>query len=164
MRKDWLNVLAFQNRNWCSPKSDRWFFFLTLTVWGPFHRKDLKWRKTWGTGLLSVKTEALFAELNKKVEAATSSYSATSDFYNIFILFLWLGIIRRSNESVYFMNFPLQIFFNDINHGYRAATLKKNYLWLLPFYMVMTTQCYYEKVCRTMRTAIVPYLLKISLY
>ena len=85
-------------------------FFLTLTVWGPFHRKDLRWKKTWGTGLLSVKTEALFAELNKKVEAATSSYSATSDFYNIFILFLWLGIIRRSNESVYFMNFPLQIF------------------------------------------------------
>ena len=34
------------------------------------------------------------------------------------------------------MNFPSQIFFNDINHGYRAAILKKNYLWLLPFYMV----------------------------
>ena len=25
--------------------------------------------------------------------------------------------------------------FNDINHGYRAAILKKDYLWLLPFYM-----------------------------
>ena len=34
------------------------------------------------------------------------------------------------------MNFPSQIFFNDINHGYRAAILKKNSLWLLPFYMV----------------------------
>ena len=34
------------------------------------------------------------------------------------------------------MNFPSQIFFNDINHGYRAAILKKNYLWLLPFYVV----------------------------
>ena len=34
------------------------------------------------------------------------------------------------------MNFPSQIFFNDINHGYRAAILKKNSFWLLPFYMV----------------------------
>ena len=34
------------------------------------------------------------------------------------------------------MNFPSQIFFNDINHGYRAAILKRNvyvcfhYIWL----------------------------------
>ena len=25
------------------------------------------------------------------------------------------------------MNFPSQIFFNDINHGYRAAILKNNF-------------------------------------
>ena len=53
-----------------------------------------------------------------------------------------------------------QIFFNDINHGYRAAILKKNSLWLLPFYMVVATYFYYEKVRRTMRTAIVSNLLK----
>ena len=57
------------------------------------------------------------------------------------------------------MNFPSQTFFNDINHGYRAAILKKNYLWLLPFYMVVATYFYYEKVRRTMRTAIVSDLL-----
>ena len=34
------------------------------------------------------------------------------------------------------MNFPSHIFFNNINHGYRAAILKKNSLWLLPFYML----------------------------
>ena len=67
-------------------------------------------------------------------------------FYNIFILSLWLAIIRRSDQGVYFMNFHLQIFFNDINHGYRAAILKKNSLWLLPFYMAVATYCYYEKV------------------
>ena len=33
------------------------------------------------------------------------------------------------------MNFPSQIFFNDINHGYKAALLKKNSLWLLSIYM-----------------------------
>ena len=31
------------------------------------------------------------------------------------------------------MNFPSQIFFNDIS--YKAALLKKNYLWLLSIYM-----------------------------
>ena len=49
--------------------------------------------------------------------------------------------------------------FNDINYGYRAAILKKNSLWLLPFYMTVATYCYYEKVCRTMHTAILSYLL-----
>ena len=52
------------------------------------------------------------------------------------------------------MNFPSQIFFDDINHGYRAAILKKNYLWLLPLNMVVATYFYYEKVRRMMRTAI----------
>ena len=58
------------------------------------------------------------------------------------------------------MNFPSQIFFNDINHGYRAAILNKSSLWLLLSYMAVATYCYYEKVRRAMRTAIVSYLLK----
>ena len=56
------------------------------------------------------------------------------------------------------MNFLL--FFNDINHGYRAVILKKNSLWLLPFYMAVATYFYYEKVRRTMRNAIISYFLK----
>ena len=58
------------------------------------------------------------------------------------------------------MNFPSLIFFNDINHGYRGAILKKNYWWLFPLNMVVATYFYYEKVRRMMRTAIVSYLLK----
>ena len=57
------------------------------------------------------------------------------------------------------MNFPSQIFFNDINHGYRAAILKRNYLWLLPFFMVVATYFYHER-CKTIRTATVSNLLK----
>ena len=53
------------------------------------------------------------------------------------------------------MNFPSQIFFNDVNHGYRAAILKKKSLRLLPLYMVVATYFYYERVRRMMRTAIV---------
>ena len=48
---------------------------------------------------------------------------------------LRLRIIVTSDQDVQFMNFPPQIFFNDNNLGYRAAILKKNSLWLLPFYM-----------------------------
>ena len=51
MRKDDLNMLVFQNRNWYSSKSDRWLFFLILTVSGPFHRKDFKWKKILGYGI-----------------------------------------------------------------------------------------------------------------
>ena len=57
------------------------------------------------------------------------------------------------------MNFSSDIF-NDINHGYKTVILKKNSLWLLPFYMVVATYFYYEKLLRTMRTAIVSNLLK----
>ena len=85
-----------------------------------------------------------------------------SIFYNISIRCLWLRIFERSDYGVQFMNFPSQIFFNDINHGYRAAILKKSSLWLFPFYMAVATYCYYKKVCRTMRTAIVSYLLKFT--
>ena len=136
------------------------FFFLTLALRGPFHRQDFKQKKYWGTALISEKLEVLYAELSKRVEAATSNYLQQAIFCNIFILCLQLRIIRRSDQSVQFINFPSQIFFNDINRGCRAAILKKNYLWLLPFYMAVAIYCYYEKVLRTMRTAIVSYLLK----
>ena len=57
------------------------------------------------------------------------------------------------------MSFPSQIFFNNFNDGYRRATMKKNSLWLLPFYMVVAAYCYYEKLRRTMRSPIVSYLV-----
>ena len=53
------------------------------------------------------------------------------------------------------MSFPSQIFFNDVNHGYSAAILKKKYLWLLPLYMVVATYFCYERMRRMMRTATV---------
>ena len=37
-------------------------------------------KKSGGTGLISEKTETLYAELNERAEAATSSYSVTGDF------------------------------------------------------------------------------------
>ena len=60
----WPKVHIFQNRNW-----------------GPFHRKEFNLKKKYGgTGLVSENTEALYVEPNKRVEAATSSSSATDKF------------------------------------------------------------------------------------
>ena len=94
----------------------------------------------------------MYAELNERAEAATGSYSVTGDSLQSIYSF-----VQESSEHP--SHFPSQIFFNHINHGYRAAILKKNSLWLLPFYMVVATYFYYEKVHRTMRTAIVSNLL-----
>ena len=60
------------------------------------------------------------------------------------------------------MNFPSQTYFNDIYHGYRAAMLKKNSLWLLPLYIVVATYFDYEKVRRMMHTTIVSNLLNAT--
>ena len=62
------------------------------------------------------------------------------------------------------MNFPSQIFFNDINHGNRAVMLKKTSLWLLPFYTAVATYCCYKKVRRMMCTAIVSYLVNKEIF
>ena len=52
------------------------------------------------TGIHSEKAKPMDAEHRKRAEAATSSYSAAVDFYNTFIRYLWLRIIRRSNQGV----------------------------------------------------------------
>ena len=57
------------------------------------------------------------------------------------------------------MNFPSQIFSNDLNQCYRAAVLKESDLWLFLFHIDVATYCYYKKVRRTILTAIVSYLL-----
>ena len=67
------------------------FFFLTLTVRRPFHRKDFKWRGYGSMVLLSEKTKALNTELNKRVEAVTSSYSAAGDF----LQYIYSGLVVK---------------------------------------------------------------------
>ena len=68
-------------------------FYLTLTFGGPFHTDDIKLKKYGGTGLISKKTEALYAELNEIAEAATSSYSSTGDFLQYIYCFLYYFIL-----------------------------------------------------------------------
>ena len=104
-----------------------------------------------GTGLISEKTEVLHAELNERAEAATGSYSITGDS----LQYIYSVPVSKNHRNIrsrcLVHEFSFTDIFNDINHGYRAAILKKNSLWLLPLYMVVATYFYYEKVRRTMR-------------
>ena len=60
------------------------------------------------------------------------------------------------------MNFPSQIFFNNINHGYRAAIFLKKKIVAASILHVVAIYFYYERVRRTMRTAMVSNLLNHS--
>ena len=120
-------------------------------------------KKNGRTGLISEKTEVLNADFNKRVEAATGKYSVTRGSLQYFYSVL-VTKNRRNIRSTYLVHeFSFTDIFNDINYGYRAAILKKNSLWLLPFYMVVANYFYYEKVRRTMRTTIVSNFLKYFL-
>ena len=71
-----------------------------LTVRGPFQRKDFKRKKIGGTRLISEKTEALYAGLNERAEAATSSCAVTGDFLHYIYSVPVTKIIRTSDQGV----------------------------------------------------------------
>ena len=80
--------------------------------------------------------EVLYTELNKRGEAATGSYSVTGDS----LQYIYSVPVSKNHRNIrsrcLVHEFSFTDIFNDINHGYRAAILKKNYFWLLPFYMM----------------------------
>ena len=54
-------------------------------------------KKYWGTGLVSEKkTEALYPELNGRVEAATSSYSATDEF----LQYIYFVLVAKNHQKI----------------------------------------------------------------
>ena len=79
MRKDYLNMHVFQYKNWCNPKSDRWFFFQLWLSEELFIGRILSEKNLGDTGLISEETEVLFAQLNKRAEAATGIDSVAGD-------------------------------------------------------------------------------------
>ena len=124
-------------------------------------QEEFQVKKNMGVrGYFLKKTEALHAELKERVEAAASSCSAEVDF----LQFIHSVLVAKNHQKIRLTCLVYELYelviVNDINRGYRAAISKKSSLWLLSFYMAMATYCYYEKVRRTLRTAIVSYLLK----
>ena len=53
-------------------------------------------KKYGGTELVSEKTKALFAELNERVEAATSTYSATGEF----LQYIYSMLVDRNHQTI----------------------------------------------------------------
>ena len=49
-----------------------------------------------GTGLVSEKTETLFAELNQRVEAATSRYSATGEL----LQYIYSMLVDKNHQMI----------------------------------------------------------------
>ena len=124
MQKDDLNVHVFHYKNWCSPKSDRWFFSLTLTV-RPYHRQDFKWKEIWVYGVNFWKNR---------------SFACRTWWIYIYIYSVPMTKNHQIIRSRCFIDeFSFTDIFNDINHGHRAAILKKSFcscfrfkcMWLL---------------------------------
>ena len=73
--------------------------------------KTIRWgKKVWGTGLVSKTTEALYAELNETVEAATSSYSATGEF----LRYIYSVLVAKNHQNIQSRCFVHEFSFTDI--------------------------------------------------
>ena len=114
--------------------------------------KNYQWKK------------ALYEELNERAEAVTSSYSTSTNF----LQYIYSVLVTKTHQKirsiclVHEFSF-IYIFLNNMNHGYRAAILKKH-LWLLSYYLTVVTYFYYEKVHKMMCTAIASYFLREHRY
>ena len=53
-------------------------------------------KKKWGFGLVPEGTEALYAELNERVEAATCSYSATGEF----LQYIYSVLVAKNHQKI----------------------------------------------------------------
>ena len=76
-------------------------FFLILTVRGAFYRKDFTCKKNGGTGLISEKTEALYAELNKKTEALYAELNKRADTTIIlyFLRYIYSAPVTKHHQN-----------------------------------------------------------------
>ena len=92
MRKDDLNVKFFQNENWYSPKSNRWFFS-NFDCRKTFPQEGFYVKKNFGGYGANFwkKTEVLHAERNKRAEAATSKSSAAGGFLQYIYWLMYLA-------------------------------------------------------------------------
>ena len=64
----------------------------------------------WRYGLLSEKTEVLYAELNESAETATSSYSAAGDF----LQYIYSVIMAKNHQKIRSRCLVYELSFKDI--------------------------------------------------
>ena len=81
-------------------------FFLTLTVIGPFHRKDFKWKKIWGYEVNFCKNGSFACEFTKEQKQPPVVIQQQPVFYKIFIL----ELLTKNHWKIRFWIF-LHIYF-----------------------------------------------------
>ena len=105
MQKDDLNVHLWLSKN----------FYIGRII------SEKKYR---GKRLISEKMEALYSELNQKMEAATNSYSPTGNF----LQYVYSVLVTKNHQKIWSSclghEFPFT-FFNDTNHGNRKLYWRK---------------------------------------
>ena len=72
--------------------------------------KILSEKKYGDTGLVSEKTEALFTELNLRVQAVTSSYSATGEFFQ----YIYSMLVDKNHQTIRSRCLAHEFSFTDI--------------------------------------------------
>ena len=127
MRKYDLNVHVFQYKNWCIPESNRLFFSELWLSEDLSIGRILREKKLEDKGLISEKTEVLYSELKERAEAANGSYSVAGDFLQYIYSVSVIKNHRNIQSRCLVHEFSFTDIFNDIDHGYRAAILKKNF-------------------------------------
>ena len=75
---------------------------------------NFRYKKNGGTWLVSEKTEALHAELNERVKAATSSYSATSFFAIEFLQYIYSVLVAKNHQKIQSRCLVHEFSFTDI--------------------------------------------------
>ena len=65
-------------------------------------------------GLISEKTETFYVELNKRAEAAASSYSTSDDFSQ----YIYSVPVAKDQKKIRSRCLVHEFSFTDINHGY----------------------------------------------
>ena len=72
--------------------------------------RSLREKTYGGTGLVSEKTEALYEELNERVEAATSIYSASGKF----LQYIYSVLVAKNHQKIQSRCLVHEFFFTDI--------------------------------------------------
>ena len=67
-------------------------------------------KKYGGTGLISEKTEVLYAELNERAEAATGSYSVTGDS----LQYIYSAPVAKNHRNIRSRSLVHEFSFTDI--------------------------------------------------
>ena len=108
--KRWSKSARISIQKLMQPKIWSMIFFLTLTVSGPLHRKNFEWKKLGSTGLISEKTEVLYAELNKRAEAATGSYTVTGNS----LQYIYSVPVTKNHRNILWRCLVHELSFTDI--------------------------------------------------